>query len=46
LSGGEVVPGEMRRVRITQASDYDLVGDVVDAVQTPKKRRVGLRVVR
>jgi len=27
---GDVAPGEMRRVRITQASDYDLVGDVVD----------------
>jgi len=27
---GDVSPGEMRRVRITQASDYDLVGDVVD----------------
>ncbi len=27
---GDVSPGEMRRVKITQASDYDLVGDVVD----------------
>ncbi len=27
---GDVTPGELRRVRITQASDYDLVGDVVD----------------
>ncbi|WP_437738500.1 30S ribosomal protein S12 methylthiotransferase RimO [Sorangium sp. So ce1335] len=30
LSGGEVRPGEMCRVRITQASDYDLVGEVLD----------------
>ncbi|XYH92357.1 30S ribosomal protein S12 methylthiotransferase RimO [Sorangium sp. So ce1128] len=30
LSGGEVRPGEMCRVRITQASDYDLVGELLD----------------
>ncbi len=30
LSGGPVLPGQMRRVRITQASDYDLVGEVLD----------------
>jgi len=30
LSGGEVTPGEIRRVHITQASDYDLVGDVLE----------------
>ncbi|WP_437617501.1 30S ribosomal protein S12 methylthiotransferase RimO [Sorangium sp. So ce1151] len=30
LSGGEVRPGEIRRVRITQASDYDLVGELLD----------------
>ena len=34
LSGGEVAPGQIRRVRVTQASDYDLVGDVVDAEGT------------
>jgi ribosomal protein S12 methylthiotransferase len=49
LSGGEVQAGEMHRVRITQASDYDLVGDVLDAsdsVAAPrKKKRVSLRVV-
>ena len=28
LSGGEVRPGEVRRARIVQASDYDLVGEV------------------
>ncbi len=30
LSGGEVLPGQMRRVRITQASDYDLVGELLE----------------
>lgn len=46
LSGGVATPGEMRRVRITQASDYDLVGELVDEVESaPKKKRVGLRVV-
>ncbi len=30
LSGGSAVPGEFRRVRITQASDYDLVGELED----------------
>ena len=30
LSGGEVLPGELRQVHITQATDYDLVGEVDD----------------
>ena len=30
LSGGEVRPGELHTVRITQASDYDLVGELDD----------------
>jgi ribosomal protein S12 methylthiotransferase len=30
LSGGEAVAGTLRRVEITQASDYDLVGELVD----------------
>lgn len=30
LSGGEVRPGEMRRVRVTRSTDYDLLGDVLD----------------
>ena len=30
LSEGEARPGEMRRVRIAQASDWDLVGDLID----------------
>ncbi|MBX3192433.1 MAG: 30S ribosomal protein S12 methylthiotransferase RimO [Labilithrix sp.] len=44
---GEVLPGQMRRVKITQASDYDLVGDVVDAAPASraKKKRVGLKVL-
>ena len=51
LSGGEVLPGQLRKVRVTQASDYDLVADVVDESDTPafthptKKRRVALKVL-
>jgi len=49
LSGGEASPGEMRRVRISQASDYDLVGELVDrdtAPRAPEKKRIGLPVLR
>lgn len=46
LSGGEMLPGQMRRVRVTQASDYDLVGDVLDEAPSPKRpRRVSLKVI-
>jgi ribosomal protein S12 methylthiotransferase len=50
LGGGEVFAGQMRRVKITQASDYDLVGDVIDDVPAPlvtkkDKQRVSLRVI-
>jgi len=46
LSGGEVERGQMRRVRITQAADYDLVGDVLDeAPPSTKKKRVSLTVL-
>ena len=49
LSGGEVLPGQMRRVMVTQASDYDLVGDVMDdgdAASAPaKKKRISLKVL-
>lgn len=42
LGGGEVERGQMRRVRITQSADYDLVGDVIDepppARKAPKKK--------
>ncbi len=30
LSGAEVAPGQMRQVEVTQASDYDLLGEVND----------------
>jgi ribosomal protein S12 methylthiotransferase len=48
LSGGEARPGEMRRVRITQASDYDLVGELLDEgapAAPPPKRKVTLKVL-
>ena len=58
LSGGEARPGEIRRVEITQASDYDLVGELIDAEAAPMARfapiappvlagrRVALRVLQ
>jgi ribosomal protein S12 methylthiotransferase len=52
LSGGEARAGEFRRVRITQASDYDLVGelfpeDEAAEVAAPMKKPVKrLRVVQ
>jgi ribosomal protein S12 methylthiotransferase len=52
LGGGEVRRGELRRVRVTQAADYDLVGDVVDEVEIARtrargdgKKKVSLRVL-
>jgi ribosomal protein S12 methylthiotransferase len=49
LGGGEVERGQLRRVRITQAADYDLVGDVIDdgdlAPKPPKKKKVSLKVL-
>ena len=49
LSGAEVQPGEMRRVTITQASDYDLVGEVQLSPEglsaAPRRRKVALKVV-
>ena len=47
LSGDLASPGEIRRVRIDQASDYDLVGELVTSADAarPKKRRVALKVV-
>jgi ribosomal protein S12 methylthiotransferase len=45
LSGAEVLAGEFRRVEITQASDYDLVGEVIgDAIEAPK-RKVSLKLI-
>lgn len=34
LSDGEVLPGRMTRVKITQAADYDLVGKVLEEHRT------------
>jgi ribosomal protein S12 methylthiotransferase len=48
LSGGTCKPGEIRRVRVTQASDYDLVGELVDRAPLARRagrQRVALRVV-
>lgn len=52
LSGAEVLPGQMRRVQITQASDYDLVGEVQDEdgegappPKPAKKKRINLKVL-
>jgi ribosomal protein S12 methylthiotransferase len=46
LSEGEARPGEMRRVRITHASDWDLVGDLLgQAAPTPAKKRVALKML-
>jgi ribosomal protein S12 methylthiotransferase len=39
LSGGEATPGTLRRVQVTQASDYDLVGELIGEDQ-PEVRRV------
>ena len=50
LSGGEAQPGEMRRVRISQASDYDLVGELIDddriTIAAPTPKRVRLQILQ
>ncbi|HMI82942.1 MAG TPA: 30S ribosomal protein S12 methylthiotransferase RimO [Polyangiaceae bacterium] len=38
LSGGEAQPGTMRRVQVAQASDYDLVGELIDEDHSPIRR--------
>jgi len=45
LSGGESHAGEMRRVRIAQASDWDLVGDLLDEAKSRAPRKVSLKVI-
>jgi ribosomal protein S12 methylthiotransferase len=48
LSGGDCRAGEIRRVRVTQTSDYDLVGELTGPPPLAKRaspRRVALRVV-
>jgi ribosomal protein S12 methylthiotransferase len=37
LSGGDARPGEIRRVTVTQASDYDLVGELLDDGEGPRE---------
>jgi len=44
LSEGEAHAGEMRRVRIVQSSDWDLVGELLDEAESTR-RRVGLKVI-
>ncbi len=53
LGGGEVHAGQVWRARVTQASDYDLVADVLGEEDgplagpsaKPKKKKVSLKVV-
>jgi ribosomal protein S12 methylthiotransferase len=41
LSGDEATPGTLRKVQITQASDYDLVGDLLDDASADVRRTAG-----
>jgi len=45
LSEGEARAGQMRRVRIAEASDWDLVGNLLDETPRPSPKRVALRVL-
>ena len=45
LSEGEAHAGEMRRVRVVQASDWDLVGELQDHSSRGPARRVALKVI-
>ncbi|HZU83883.1 MAG TPA: 30S ribosomal protein S12 methylthiotransferase RimO [Polyangiaceae bacterium] len=45
LSEGEAHAGELRSVRIVQASDWDLVGELNDDTRPAPPRRVALKVV-
>lgn len=36
LGEGEAAPGQIRRMRITEAHDYDLVGELIDAAPAEK----------
>jgi ribosomal protein S12 methylthiotransferase len=45
LSEGEARAGEMRRVRIAQASDWDLVGELLDEPGAPPPKRVALKIL-
>jgi ribosomal protein S12 methylthiotransferase len=39
LSGGPVTPGDLCRARVTSASDYDLVAEVLERERLPHARR-------
>jgi ribosomal protein S12 methylthiotransferase len=39
LSGGPVQPGDLSRARVTSASDYDLVAEVLERKRLPHGRR-------
>jgi ribosomal protein S12 methylthiotransferase len=39
LSGGPVAPGDLCRARVTSASDYDLVAEVLERERLPHGRR-------
>jgi ribosomal protein S12 methylthiotransferase len=45
LSEGEAHAGQMRRVRIVQASDFDLVGELHDEASSQAPKRVSLKVL-
>jgi ribosomal protein S12 methylthiotransferase len=45
LSEGEARAGEMRRVRVVQASDWDLVGELVDEPHSVPRQRIALKVI-
>jgi ribosomal protein S12 methylthiotransferase len=48
LSEGEATPGQIRRVKIVQASDWDLVGELLDEgarTEPSAPRRVSLKVI-
>ncbi len=38
LGGEPALPGELCRARVTRASDYDLVADVIETLPLPKKK--------
>ena len=46
---GVLERGQMRKVRITQSADYDLVGDVIDeappSAKKPAKKKIALPVL-
>lgn len=39
LGEGEAAPGQLRRIRITEAHDYDLVGELIDEAPVTQARR-------